>query len=476
METTLFQILIVICFYSSPSQCDDNEYRLTQYLMANYDSSVRPVRFHRDPLNVTFGLSLHHIIDVDERNQVLTTNCWLTQTWTDHHLEWNSSDFDGIQIIRLPFHRVWKPDIILYNNADPQFSSAVINTNVILTSDGQVTWLSHGIYSSSCDMDVEFFPFDIQNCRMKWASWTYDGYTLDMIPMGDDGDLSNYQSNGEFDLTSFKAIKNVEVYSCCPEPYPDITFVIQLRRRPMFYVFNLILPCMLINGIALLVFYVPSESGEKVTLGISAVLSMTVFLMTIRESLPPTEKTPLISLYYGVTISLVSFASGLSVLTLNLYHRGTRGVEVPAIIKTVVLRFLSRLVLVNNTVEPDVDKKDRLRSRSIPIHEEIPRLLNSPSLGDMRPHRSNVAVGDIKRMSPILCSDELEMRVIGTLEKVLQAVDRTEQRLRQHDQQEITKHEWQQVAMVCDRFLLLLFLLATAAATSAILLSSPHGP
>ena len=49
---------------------------------------------------------------------------------------------------------------------------------------------------------------------------------------------------------------------------------------------------------ALLVFYVPSESGEKVTLGISALLSMTVFLMTIRESLPPTEKTPLISMPY----------------------------------------------------------------------------------------------------------------------------------------------------------------------------------
>lgn len=50
---------------------------------------------------------------------------------------------------------------------------------------------------------------------------------------------------------------------------------------------------------ALLVFYVPSESGEKVTLGISALLSMTVFLMTIRETLPPTEKTPLISEYFG---------------------------------------------------------------------------------------------------------------------------------------------------------------------------------
>jgi len=53
--------------------------------------------------------------------------------------------------------------------------------------------------------------------------------------------------------------------------------------------------CFLFFLKALLVFYVPSESGEKVTLGISALLSMTVFLMTIRESLPPTEKTPLIS-------------------------------------------------------------------------------------------------------------------------------------------------------------------------------------
>ena len=90
----------------------------------------------------------------------------------------------------------------------------------------------------------------------------------------------------------------------------------------MFYVFNLILPCVLINGIgnpppvtvrqfslsssvaALLVFYVPSESGEKVTLGISALLSMTVFLMTIRESLPPTEKTPLISKRTVATLQL----------------------------------------------------------------------------------------------------------------------------------------------------------------------------
>lgn len=65
-------------------------------------------------------------------------------------------------------------------------------------------------------------------------------------------------------------------YSCCEEPYPDVTYKIQMRRKPLFYVFNMIMPCMLITLVALLGFYIPSDSGEKVTMGITTLLSMTV--------------------------------------------------------------------------------------------------------------------------------------------------------------------------------------------------------
>lgn len=65
-------------------------------------------------------------------------------------------------------------------SADPQYSSAVINTNVIVSHTGEVVWLSHGIFRSSCDIDVEFFPFDEQRCALKWASWTYDGYQVSL--------------------------------------------------------------------------------------------------------------------------------------------------------------------------------------------------------------------------------------------------------------------------------------------------------
>lgn len=43
---------------------DEQEYRLTKYLMANYDASVRPAENSSIPLKVIFGISLHHIIDV----------------------------------------------------------------------------------------------------------------------------------------------------------------------------------------------------------------------------------------------------------------------------------------------------------------------------------------------------------------------------------------------------------------------------
>ena len=54
-------------------------------------SLPRPALLHNNSLAVVFGLALTQIIDVDERNQVLTTHCWLSLTWQDCHLKWNSS-------------------------------------------------------------------------------------------------------------------------------------------------------------------------------------------------------------------------------------------------------------------------------------------------------------------------------------------------------------------------------------------------
>ncbi len=73
----------------------------------------------------------------------------------------------------------------------------------------------------------------------------------------------------------------------CPQVYPNhLNF-----RKPLYYLFNLVLPCVFITGTTVLVFYLPPDSGEKVSLGVTVLLALTVFLLMVAESMPPQSLT-----------------------------------------------------------------------------------------------------------------------------------------------------------------------------------------
>ena len=57
--------------------------------MENYQKYERPVLDESDPVELQFGIDLQQIIDLDERNQLLQTNMWLTYKWVDANLVWN---------------------------------------------------------------------------------------------------------------------------------------------------------------------------------------------------------------------------------------------------------------------------------------------------------------------------------------------------------------------------------------------------
>lgn len=72
--------------------------------------------------------------------------------------------------------------------------------NCILTTNHPLYYFSafSGIFISTCNVDVKWFPFDIQRCELKFGSWTFDGWLLD-IQMKE-ADVSGYMANGEWDL------------------------------------------------------------------------------------------------------------------------------------------------------------------------------------------------------------------------------------------------------------------------------------
>jgi hypothetical protein len=95
-------------------------------------------------------------------------------------------------------------------------------------------------------------------------------------------------------------------YGAIPENYPDVTLYFHLQRLALYYYFNLIIPAALISIMALLVFTLPVDSGEKMGLSVTILLSLTVFMMVVADFMPRTsEALPLL----GTCITNLSFIS-----------------------------------------------------------------------------------------------------------------------------------------------------------------------
>lgn len=113
------------------------------------------------------------------------------QEWTDHKLKWEPSEYGGIKEMNVPAEQIWLPDIVLYNrwvtlfarylircwnptlttgiSAEGYFSVSIM-TKAKVRFDGHVSWNPPAIFRSSCQIDITFFPFDSQNCHLKFGS------------------------------------------------------------------------------------------------------------------------------------------------------------------------------------------------------------------------------------------------------------------------------------------------------------------
>ncbi|XP_043792483.1 acetylcholine receptor subunit beta-like 2 isoform X6 [Apis laboriosa] len=201
--------------------------RLYDDLLSNYNRLIRPVMNNTETLTVQLGLKLSQLIEMNLKNQVMTTNVWVEQRWNDYKLKWNPEEYGGVEMLYVPSENIWLPDIVLYNNADGNYEVTLM-TKATLKYTGDVSWKPPAIYKSSCEINVEYFPFDEQSCIMKFGSWTYNGAQVDLKHMKQEAgsnlvakgiDLSDFYLSVEWDILEVPASRNEEYYPCCTEPY-----------------------------------------------------------------------------------------------------------------------------------------------------------------------------------------------------------------------------------------------------------------
>ncbi|XP_070994550.1 neuronal acetylcholine receptor subunit alpha-3-like [Oncorhynchus clarkii lewisi] len=344
-------VLLLVVLTAQGCLSSKGEDRLFRNLFRRYNQFIRPVENVSDPVTVEFEVSISQLVKVDEVNQIMETNLWLRHVWNDYKLKWVPIEYDGLEFIRVPSNKIWRPDIVLYNNAVGDFL-VEDKTKALLKFDGTITWIPPAIFKSSCPMDITYFPFDYQNCSMKFGSWTYDKAKIDLVLIGSKVNLKDFWESGEWEIIDAPGYKHDIKYNCCEEIYPDITYSFYIRRLPLFYTINLIIPCLLISFLTVLVFYLPSDCGEKVTLCISVLLSLTVFLLVITETIPSTSLViPLIGEYLLFTMIFVTLSIVITVFVLNVHYRTPMTHTMPAWVRSVFLGLLPKVLLMRRPVD-----------------------------------------------------------------------------------------------------------------------------
>uniref|UniRef100_S4RSK2 Neurotransmitter-gated ion-channel ligand-binding domain-containing protein n=1 Tax=Petromyzon marinus TaxID=7757 RepID=S4RSK2_PETMA len=107
-------IIRVICEGTCASEA---EKRLLDYLLQKnrYNKDIRPAINNSQLVTIAFHISLCQIVNVDIREQIMTTNAWLTQEWIDYRLKWAPANYEGLDETRLPSKEIWLPTIGLKN-------------------------------------------------------------------------------------------------------------------------------------------------------------------------------------------------------------------------------------------------------------------------------------------------------------------------------------------------------------------------
>ncbi|XP_064459790.1 acetylcholine receptor subunit beta-like 1 [Ornithodoros turicata] len=470
----------------------EDEERLVRDLFRDYNKLIRPVEIMNMTVEVEFGLSFVQLINVNEKNQIMTSNVWLQLVWTDYQLKWDEADYGGISVLRLPPDKVWKPDIVLFNNADGNYEVRY-KSNVLIYPSGQVMWVPPAIYQSSCTIDVTYFPFDQQKCVMKFGSWTFNGDQVSLKLYNENPwvDLSDYWKSGTWDIVEVPAFLNVHNNSKQNRPTEtDISFYITIRRKTLFYTVNLILPTVLISFLCILVFYLPAEAGEKVTLGISILLSLVVFLLLVSKILPPTSLVlPLIAKYLLFTFLMNTMSILVTVIIINWNFRGPRTHRMPNWIRVLFLKYLPAALLMKRP------KKTRLRwmmeMPGLGLHHYHPHHHSPPPppppAADHKPKASPKTPAEFLELADVHhpnCTRKQQHRRDSDSTDVLylspeayratEAIEFIAEHLRCEDEYIQIREDWKYVAMVIDRLQLYIFFAVTTAGTIGILLDAPH--
>ena len=155
--------LFPLCVYANNS----TEKQLLSGIFHNYDELARSLLNNSEHVKVKIEFSLLAVHYLDMRNQELSSSAVISISWTDDFLKWNTSSYGGLELIRVPLSKVWKPDVIISNSVNRKDIFEETGENVIIYNNGTVFWNSYKNLKTFVHVDTTNYPFEVPSISFQ---------------------------------------------------------------------------------------------------------------------------------------------------------------------------------------------------------------------------------------------------------------------------------------------------------------------
>ena len=290
-------VILLFCFSTLATALPaDVVKNLTKQLFETnaYDNTLRPANDQMSPTDLKVSFYLSSLNKLDELEEKLITTAYLTLEWKDEFLTWDTAEF-RIKKLTLPQNAVLKPDFVLKNGFAEFKELGGSFYYVVLAFDGTIIWKPYQVFQSQCSIDVTYFPFDTQTCNIQFTMWSHYTYQVTLSSSSSSVEMDDYKVNKVWKITSTSQnIDNSGSNSI-------VTYTLNLKRKPGFYVGNLVTPILFLGVLNILVFIIPADAGEKMSYCVTVALGFIVFLTIISSELPAnSDSTPYLSKYLQI--------------------------------------------------------------------------------------------------------------------------------------------------------------------------------
>ncbi|XP_073515699.1 5-hydroxytryptamine receptor 3A-like [Phyllobates terribilis] len=348
-------LLTVIIFDTGQCQFACSFQNVLETLNLSRAPSVRPVKDWRDTSTVYLDLTLYTIVDLDMNKQTAIIFIWFYMSWKDEFVSWNPDIFCGIKKMFVSSDYFWTPDLYIYEMIESDDNSPNIPYYRI-SYNGKIVNAMPLRIVVSCKLDVFTFPFDNQTCRLSFGSYVYTVSDIVMLPKSNSSVVNKnawdvFTSKGDWVLQAVTVQE--KSYVTEGEEYNQVIYSIYIRRTPMIYILNLIIPACFLVFLDVASMFIQSYS-ERLGFKITIVLGFSVLLLILNDMLPNSDNTPMLGIFCCICMAMMVLSILGTIATLYMLEQSNTNAILPLWIKKVVFRYLARILCFKKAITAEL--------------------------------------------------------------------------------------------------------------------------